>query len=355
MKYYQTKLIGLLTLLLFLSVQINGQKFLIKSGYVEYKLSGNTNGTKKIWWDNYGDKMRTEIKSVTKTNILGMSQEDKKNTIEIVDGKDIYSIDSDKNTGVKSANPFFNSTKDLTKDLSEAEKKKLGKDLIAAFGGEKIGSEKILGENCDIYSVMGTKTWISEAGVLLKSEANILGITANETAIKYDKNIKIPSDKFQPPKGIKYQDMTTTQNNLPGNLLDMIGDDDYDDDDDNIVPLKYSYEKFKKVINAFSLDGYTKTMMHNHGGQYVAMFTKGLRNVVAITLTSMQNTSEIPDKDGYEKFTADGKICYYGEILDEESTALLVEYPKDAMFLMIVEKPLTSKDQMVSYLKKLNF
>jgi len=351
MKKNQKTMIAMLVLILFFSIQVNAQKYLIKSGYVEYELSGSTTGTKKMWWDNYGNKSRTEIKSVTKTKILGFSSEEKKNTVDIINGKDIYSVDLDKKTGVKSTNEFAN---DLTKDLTDAEKKKLGEDMIAAFGGKKVGSEKILGENCDIYTVMGTKSWLSPTGVLLKSEASLLGITANEKAIKFEKNVSVGSDKFEPIKGVKYEDIAAKQKEAFGNMFDMM-DDESSDEEYNIVPVKYSYDKFKKVINSFSVAGYTRTMMHNDEGQYVAMFAKGMNNFISITLTSMKNKSETPAKEGFEKFNAKGKTCYYGKILEEGATALMVEYPKNDMYLLIVEKPNATKNSMVSHLDKLNF
>lgn len=58
------KLISVLILLIF-CINTQAQKdinhYLVKSGYVEYELTGSIKGVKKIWWDDYGDKEREEI------------------------------------------------------------------------------------------------------------------------------------------------------------------------------------------------------------------------------------------------------------------------------------------------------
>ena len=54
-----------------LFAQAKAQRYAVKSGYIEYKLGGNTSGTKKVWWDDWGNKTRTEEKSTSETVILG--------------------------------------------------------------------------------------------------------------------------------------------------------------------------------------------------------------------------------------------------------------------------------------------
>ena len=46
-----------------MSAQDQLKKYAIKSGHIEYELTGSTTGTKTVWWDNYGDKLFEETKS----------------------------------------------------------------------------------------------------------------------------------------------------------------------------------------------------------------------------------------------------------------------------------------------------
>ena len=41
---------------LFSGLQAQPKLFEVKSGHIEYKLTGNTVGTKSFWWDDYGAK-----------------------------------------------------------------------------------------------------------------------------------------------------------------------------------------------------------------------------------------------------------------------------------------------------------
>ena len=80
----------LISLCLLISFWANSQnkadQYLIKSGYIEYELTGSTKGTKKIWWDEYGDKERIETKSSSEVKIFGMVQKDEEHSIHITNG-----------------------------------------------------------------------------------------------------------------------------------------------------------------------------------------------------------------------------------------------------------------------------
>ena len=94
--------------------------------------------------------------------------------------------------------------------MNEAEKQAFYDQTLADLGGKKLGKEKFLGRDCDVISLMGSKSWIYQ-GVTLKNETSLLGITNNETAIDFQENIKISADKFVPPTDIDWVENQVNQ------------------------------------------------------------------------------------------------------------------------------------------------
>ncbi len=64
------KLIFILMTLVFCS-NIFANVYGVKSGYVEYKLTGYEQGTKKLWFDDYGKYIREEFDTVITMELLG--------------------------------------------------------------------------------------------------------------------------------------------------------------------------------------------------------------------------------------------------------------------------------------------
>ena len=206
--------------------QSNQKIYHLKSGYVEYEISGNAEGTKKLWWDDYGAKTRTEIESTSKTKIFGMTQENITNSVEIKNGTTFWTVDLNTMTGQESSLEGLINYSDF-EEMSEKEMEEYAKAIIDSLGGQKLPSEMILGCQCDVFSLWGTKIWNCKS-VTLKSETNIMGLTSIETATVFKKNIPVATSKFEKIAGVEY-----TQH---GNYLDMIElfmGEDFDDDDDN--------------------------------------------------------------------------------------------------------------------------
>lgn len=205
MKQLLTILIIALTASIAIAQETDYNQFTIKSGYVEYELTGNTSGTKKFWWDNYGEKSRTEIKSTTTIKIFGISKKEEQHSISVTDGTINYTWDLIKGTAFKTSNEEYQEiSKEITEDMTEAEIEQMGQDIIDALGGERLGNEKFLGKNCEVLKVMMAKVWIYK-GIPLKTEAKVMGITANEVATEIKENISIPASTFEPDKGLEFQ------------------------------------------------------------------------------------------------------------------------------------------------------
>jgi hypothetical protein len=336
------------------SAQTMAQKYAIRSGYVEYELSGTTKGTKKIWWDDYGAKSRTEEKSVSETKVFGMVSRDEKHQIDIISGADIYSYNPANKSGTKSKNPYGDLGKAIMEQLTEQEQKELAEQILQSLGGSIIGTETILGKKCDIVEVMGSKSWIYK-GILLKSDARVMMIQNIQTAVSFRENEKVPSSKFIPDAGVQFQDLTALeQGYLSGN--DYADDDSDDADEDPIVPVNYPFDKFQNAISQVNIEGYNRLMVINEDGQYIATYMKGFGNIIAVILSSNQNQEPI---SGLESFRDGGKNCHFGIVEDDgsEASVLIVEYPQNDMVLMISAKsmgtPQLSKPQMLSFARQI--
>lgn len=190
-----------------LSAQENGHMYGIKSGYIAYELSGNTSGTKQIWWDDFGEKTRTETNTVTEIKMFGIKQTEKTHTIEVMDGDHFWTTNLISNTGQKGQDIHNEMGQEIAEGMTESEQKQLGEDMLKAFNGEKLGTEEILGYTCEVVQAMGAKVWVYK-GISFKTEAKIMGIEAHEMVTEYKEDIRISDDKFKPEPGIVYEDVS---------------------------------------------------------------------------------------------------------------------------------------------------
>lgn len=201
MKSISTMFVFILTATFILG-QSSQVKYHIKSGIIEYEISGASKGKEVVYFDDYGIK---EAKySNQEIDMMGIKQ--KTNQIVISDSKDIYTLDVEKKTGSKMKNPFLGSMPE-DKNLEE-----LGKEIMTNMGGKVIGSETLLGKTCEIWEVsqLSAKIWVWNT-VPLKTEVNMMGMKITSTAIKFEPNANVPKEKFVVPDGY-----TITETTFPG-------------------------------------------------------------------------------------------------------------------------------------------
>jgi len=211
-----------------LNAQVTRNMYGFKSGHVEYELTGTTTGTKSLWWDDYGAKSRTETNAITVIKMFGMKNETTTNTVSIINGDNLWFVNLDENTGQESSLTSTYGYSEIN-DMTEAEKEQFANQMIDSLGGERLGTEKILGCDCEIISMLGTKGWHCK-GVVLKIEVDAMGIVANEKATSFEKNINISASKFEKILGITYsnneKNMKMMQQLMEGGYED---DDEYED------------------------------------------------------------------------------------------------------------------------------
>jgi len=341
----------LLAVFLFIIMSLqasNAEYYGVKSGKIEFELSGNSSGTKTIWFDDFGNKKRTEVNSQTTIKIFGMENTTYEHTLVILDGKFIYSADLNDNSGSKQAMPTF---ADLNmNEMSESEKQAYFDEILASLGGEKLGKEKFLGKECDVFSIMGSKSWIYQ-GIILKSETNVLGITSNETALKIDENISVSSDKFNPPVDIEWYDQT-------GNMGGLYGEMDYEEEESYSGGEKpgFPYENFAKAVTAAKIPGYNLANVEQDEDGYLAVFMKSVMKSILVSAVYYQpEMLQITDGiDTNSKFNFQGKDAYY-TVSSEGFTMLSVVHEESQTMFSIIKMGQMSKDEMAQIMKKFNF
>lgn len=195
-------IISFLFMSVFIFAQSNQIRYHIKSGIIEYDVSGASTGTETVYFDDYGIK---EAKySNQEINMMGIQQ--KTNQIIISNSEYIFTLNVDTKTGTKMKNPLPGFLPD-DKNLEE-----LGKEIMTNMGGKIVGSETLLGKTCDIWEVeqLSAKIWVWNT-IPLKTEVNMMGMNITSVAKKFEPNANIPGEKFKVPDGYKI-----TESAFPG-------------------------------------------------------------------------------------------------------------------------------------------
>lgn len=333
------------------------RKYAVKSGYLKLELSGSTVGTREIWWDNYGQKTTEHEKYITTTKMLGMKSTEQKDALTIIVNDQFWTINYIENTGMKGVVPNFADDMNMN-SMSEKEQQEFVNQLIEDMGGQRLGTEKLGTYTCEVVSLMGMKVWVYK-GLALKSEGKLMGIETKEMYSDFKPGTTVAASKFTPPANIRFKDLSQEQKVSGfGSFMEALEGMDEDDleDDEKIVPVKYPFEKFKKVVEGFTYPGYTRRGISTLDGVHAATFTKGLSSSIMIVATSRKN-SDHNVEEGFEQFTHNGHTCYYGEINDEETegTALVVEYPAYDMYIVITAMPDMDRKTMLSIADNLKF
>lgn len=190
----------------FTSYSLDIKKYKIKSGILEQKIEGTTNGTQTIYFDDYGIREATYTKTVTK--IFGISSTTE--TITINDKDWSINIDLKEKTGTRMPNKAI---KEMIDELTEKDYEKFGERMLEKLEAKKIGNETIAGKNCEVWEIkkLNATSWSYE-WVPLKTTATVMGMTTTYTTTNFKENVSIPADKFQVPKGIKITDQEAPAN-----------------------------------------------------------------------------------------------------------------------------------------------
>jgi len=172
------------------------KRYGIKSGVIEYIITGSQEGTKTLYFDSWGMRQAEYTRSVLSVGGFTKSL----NLVNIIDGEFQYMINIDQNSGTKTRNPILKSIEQLKNQKGFNE---FGEQMLLSMGANKIGAESFLGKDCDVYEMKntGTKLWIWE-WLTLKSETKSGGIAINLTATRINEGGSVPSEKFKIPEKV---------------------------------------------------------------------------------------------------------------------------------------------------------
>ena len=199
--------------ILLLSTQVLAQKenpwerkLPFKEAEISYQIIGTQTGSSTMYVKDYGKT--SAIFRNTTTKIMGITNQE--NTLSVITPDWIYDIDLANKQGSKQINPEKYFIEEFN-NLSAAEQKKIttnaenmGTATVDGMGGEiEKNATKVLGYNCDKVSMMGVIIYsISDTGLPLKTETNMMGMTFTEVATKIDKG-SVPAAKFAIPADIR--------------------------------------------------------------------------------------------------------------------------------------------------------
>ncbi len=172
------------------------KRYGIKSGVIEYIITGSQEGTKTLYFDSWGMRQAEYTRSVLSVGGFTKSL----NLVNIIDGEFQYMINIDQNSGTKTRNPILKSIEQLKGQKGFNE---FGEQMLLSMGANKIGSENFLGKDCDVYEMKstGTKLWVWE-WLTLKSETKSGGMNINLTATRINEGGSVPKEKFKIPEKV---------------------------------------------------------------------------------------------------------------------------------------------------------
>ncbi len=202
----------LILISLLFSITVSAQDFKryeFKSGKVVYQSTGSMNGAETMYFDNYG---MLEVKN-TKATLEMMGIKQVTDTKVIMDGKWIYTLDNNSGEANKMENPLYS----MFPDGGDLEK--VGEEMMINMGGKKIGTESLLGKECDIWEIekLMSKVWVWKS-IPLKSEVNMMGMNITQIATNVEVDIDVSADKFKIPEGVVFKDIGNIDiNSLMGN------------------------------------------------------------------------------------------------------------------------------------------
>lgn len=213
----QMKIWGVLFALILTANVLHAEtkRYEIKSGIIEYAVKGGGNmmgiqtkieGTSKALFNNWGN---VELHDDTTKSVIMGREEHTRQTTKIENGK-VYVVNYEQKVIVQYDPSSL--MQSVHKDLAKS-----SKEMMLAMGGKKVGKETIQDYECEVWETPQIKLWLHK-GILLRSEANIMGIThvseatnINLDASVSDEDLKLPDFPIQTME----ESMKNNNSNMP--------------------------------------------------------------------------------------------------------------------------------------------
>ena len=195
------------------TVHAETKRYEVKSGIIEYTVSGGGNmmgietkidGKSKALFNEWG---KVELHEDTTKSVIMGKEENTRQTTKIDNGK-VFVVDYEQKVIVQyDPDTLMQSEyKDIAKN---------SKEMLLAMGGKKIGEETIQGYACEVWETPQIKLWLHK-GIMLKSVANIMGITHSTEAININLDASVSdADLKLPDFPIQTMEESMKKNNMP--------------------------------------------------------------------------------------------------------------------------------------------
>ena len=195
------------------TVHAETKRYEVKSGIIEYTVSGGGNmmgiqtkidGKSKALFNEWG---KVELHEDTTKSVIMGREENTRQTTKIDNGK-VFVVDYEQKVIVQydPATLMQSEYKDIAKS---------SKEMLLAMGGKKIGEETIQGYACEVWETPQIKLWLHK-GIMLKSVANIMGITHSTEAININLDASVSdADLKLPDFPIQTMEESMKKNNMP--------------------------------------------------------------------------------------------------------------------------------------------
>ncbi|HPE86765.1 MAG TPA: hypothetical protein PLS41_05520 [Bacteroidales bacterium] len=333
------------------------RRFAIKSGHIEYKLTGSTEGIKSVWFDHYGDTYVEELQATTTVKMLGMKSVEEIHSLTIQQGAIVYTLDLASGTGQKTVNPYYTDGHALVESMTAKEQEEFANDLMTSLGGEITGQESILGKTCDVMQVLGSRSWIYK-GVTLKSDTKVLGIRNLEEAVSFEENVRIPASLLEPPSHIEIHDLTenAVYEETMGSEYESASEEEWEEEE--IIPVKMPFETFKKGVAGVMPDGFSNVSEVSLEGQHMAVYRKTITESFTVIASAMEGADvDSEEMEAFESFRENGKKMHYSASVEEGMpvSVLIIEYPGYETYITLAASFGLSKNEMLKLAGKLNF
>ena len=168
----------------------------IKSGIIEYEITGSQTGTKKLYFDDWGRKQAEFTNSTIKVGKYTKHS----NLLKITNGDWQYIINLENKTGLKRENPVIEKIIELKNQTNYGD---FGEQLLLISGGFESGGDIVADKKCKIFEFkkQNSKSWIWN-WLMLKSETKRGKINITVVAKNIEENVFVADTVFNPPLNI---------------------------------------------------------------------------------------------------------------------------------------------------------
>ncbi|CAA6822336.1 MAG: Unknown protein [uncultured Sulfurovum sp.] len=180
------------------------KKYAVENAQIDYKITGSmdlmgstskTTGSKKLTFSEYGSHELSEVNKVEDQNIMGNKKILNTHTLDYIKEATLYKVDFNKKNIQRLKVPALA----MMMGAGDEDILAKGQKMMENMGGKQVGMDKILGYDCEVWSLMGTKQCLYK-GIPLRVETNIMGVKSLLIATKADFDFSIDKNIYKLPK-----------------------------------------------------------------------------------------------------------------------------------------------------------